>query len=261
MPTVTLLEKLYSAGSPETFETLYSSLVSGLKVQLRFVGTTNRGWIQLEVSGEDETAALSFLARKVGLAPVSIDNLKKFSVMQGKIVFSSKSSNELYVDLGVFSPKVSDAVLSEKRLCGQLADGKELPLQKLVELFCLYDNVPIEIRFVQNSDGVKKNEASLSEAQLSLFSRWVRCGFDRLIVLGSHFSAVEHAVKLSRHSRDVIKIESLGALEHVILCKLGTDAVGLIPKLGRYLKLVTLVPFSPERIVESIGNQPFGRLI
>jgi len=258
MPTVTVLEKLYGSGSPETFEKLYSSLVSGLKVQLSFAGTTNRGWIQLEVSGEDETAALSLLDREIGLAPVSLDKLKKFSVMRGKVVFSSKSEKELYVDLGVFSPKVLDAVLSGKRLCAQLTDGKEVPLQELVELFCLYDNVPLEVKIVQGVEEANKNvEAGLSEAHFSLFSRWVRCRFDRLVILGSLFSDVERAVKFSRHSRDVIKIESLGVLEQVVLCKLGTDAVGLIPKLGRYLKSAVLVPFSPKKILEAIGRSSF----
>ena len=258
MPTVTFLEKLYGSGSPETFEKLYSSLLSGLNVQLRFAEITNRGWIQIEVSGEDETAALSLLDREIGLAPASLDNLRKFSVMQGKVVFSSKSEKELYVDLGVFSPKTCDAVLSEKRLCAQLADGKEVPLQELVELFCLYENMPLEVKIIQDVKETNKNiEAILSEAQFSLFSRWVRSRFDRLIILGSHFSDVERAVKFSRHSRDIIKIESLGILEQVVLCKLGTDAVGLIPKLGRYLKSAVLFPFSPKKILEAIGSKSF----
>ena len=259
MPTVTVLEKLYGSGSPETFERLYSSLVSGLNVQLSFAGTTDRGWIQLEVSGEDETAALSLLDREIGLAPVSLDKLKRFSVMRGKVVFSSKSEKELYVDFGVFSPKTCDAVVSEKRLCAQLADGKEVPLQELVELFCLYDNMPLEVKIVQGvEEGNKNVEAGLSEAQFSLFSRWVRCRFDRLIILGSLFYDVERAVKFSRHSRDIIKVESLGVLEQVVLCKLGTDAVGLIPKLGRYLKSSVLVPFSPKKILEAFGSPSLG---
>jgi hypothetical protein len=258
MPTVTVLEKLYGSGSPATFEELYSSLVSGLKVQLSFAGTTNRGWIQLDVSGDDETAALSLLNREVGLAPVSLDALEKFSVMQGKVIFSGKSKDELCVDLGVVSPKVLDAVLSESRLRAQLADGKELPLQRLVELFCLYDNVPIEVKIAEDVEGEGKTvEALLSEAQLSLFRSWVRYRFDRLIVLGSLFSDVEQAVRLSRHSRDIIKTESLGVLEQVVLCKLGTDAVGLIPKLGRYLKSAVLVPFSPKKIIDAVGSQSF----
>jgi len=259
MPIVTVLEKLYGSGSPETFEKLYSGLVSGLNVQLRFAGTTDRGWINLDVSGDDETAALSLLDREIGLAPVSLDTLKKFSVMRGKVVFSGKSEKQLYVDLGVFSPKVSDAVVSGKRLCAQLADGKEVPLQKLVELFCLYDNVPLEVKIAEGAEAANKNvEAGLSEAQFSRFSGWVRCRFDRLIILGSLFYDVERAVKFSRHSRDIIRIESLGVLEQVVLCKLGTDAVGLIPKLGRYLKSAVLVPFSPKKILEAFGSPSLG---
>jgi hypothetical protein len=258
MPTVTVVEKLYGSGFPETFERLFSGLVSGLKVQLCFAGTTDRGWIQLDVSGEDETAALSLLDREVGLAPVSLAELQKFSVVQGKVVFSGKSEEELYVDLGVVSPETCDAVLSEKRLRGQLADGKDVPFRMLVELFCLYDNVPIEVKIAEDVGGESRTvEALLSETQLSLFRSWVRYRFDRLIILGSLYSDVEHAVKLSRHSRDIIKTESLGVLEQVVLCKLGTDAVGLIPKLGRYLKSAVLVPFSPKKILEAVGSQAF----
>ena len=259
MPTVTLLEKLYGSGAPETFEKQYSDLVSGLQVQLRLVGATDNGWIQLEVLGKDETAALSLLDQEIGLALVSLDNLKKFSTVQGKVIFSSKNKKELYVDFGVFSPQVLDAVVSGKQLCAQLADGKDIPLPELVELFCFYDNVPLEVKIAEDpKEGKMHVAAVLSEAQVSLFSRWVRGRFDRLIVLGSRFSDVADAVKLSRHSRDIIRVESLGVLEQVILCKLGTDAVGLIPKLGRYIKSSVLVPFSPKKILETVGRQSLG---
>jgi hypothetical protein len=257
MPTVTLLEKVYGSLSPETFEPVYSSLCKGLKVKLRVVGETNRGWVQIEVSGEDEIAALHFLDREKGLAPVSQDNLRKFSVIRGRVVFSGKSKNELYVDIGVFSPETCDAVIPLQRLQAQLADGKKLPLQRLVELFCLYDNLPLEVKIVQDLDPQKKRiEAELSEAQLSQITSWIRSSLDRLIVLGAFFSDVERAVKLSRHFRDVVKIESLGMLEHFALCKLGTDAVGLIPKLGRFLPDAVFVPFSPRKIRQLI-DRPF----
>jgi hypothetical protein len=255
MSIVTVLEKLYGSVSPETFENLYSDLVRGLQVQVNFVGTTNRGWIQLEVSGNDKTAAISLLDQEVGLAPLSADNLKKFSVIQGKVVFPNKSKDALYVDIGVFSPDNLEAVISKKHLCGQLADGKEVPLQELVRLFCFYDNMPLKVKIIEDEvEGNRNLKARLSKLQLSLFSRWVNFRLDRLVVLGSFFSDVERAVKLSKHFRDIIRIESLGALEHVILCKLGTDAVGLIPKLGRYIKGAVLIPFSPKKILEAFGN-------
>jgi hypothetical protein len=256
MPIVTVLEKLYGSGSPATFERLYNSLISGLKVQLRFAGISDSRWIQLDVSGEDETAALSFLEKEVGLVPASCVALKKFSVLQGKVIFSSKTEDELIVDLG-FS-ETCDAAVSEKQLCAQLADGKELPLRNLVELFGICDNLPIAVKIARDAmEEGRTVEAFLCEQQLRLFRRWVNFRFDRLIILGAFSSEVEYAVRASRHSRDIIKIDSLGLLEQVVLCKLGTNAVGLIPKLGRYLKSAVLVTFSPKKILKTIGRQAF----
>ena len=258
MSIVTVLEKLYGSCLPATFEEFISRLFCGLSVQLRFAGQTDRGWIKLDILGADKTVALSLLDREVGLVPASLDCLEKFSVMRGKIVFSGKGQSELYVDLGLDSSETCDAVLSENHLRAQLADGRNLSLQSLVELFCLYDNVPFEVKITKKVEVNNKNvEAILSEHQLSLFRNWIRCRFDRLLVLGSFLSDVEQAVNSSRHSRDIIRTESLGVLEQVVLCKLGTDAVGLIPKLGRYLKSAVLVPFSPKKILKAIGSQPF----
>jgi hypothetical protein len=253
MPTATLREKLYGSGSPATLMETYSSLLEGLEVQLKFAGTTDRGWVQLDVSGEDETAALNFLDKEIGLVPVSPGSFEKFSVLRGKVVFSGDSPSELRVDVGVY-----DVVISAQRLQAQLADGKTIPLQGLVKLFCLYDNVPLEVKIVRDVGVQKKTvDARLSETQVSVFGNWVRDSFDRLIVLGALYSDVERAVKLSRSYRDTIRIGSLGTLEQVVLCKLGTDAVGLIPKFGRYLKEAVLVPFSPKKILAAVGKQSF----
>jgi hypothetical protein len=258
MPRVTVLEKLYGSGSPETFETTYSSLCRGLKVKLGFAGTTERGWVQMDVSGEDETAAVSFLDREIGLAPVFADRVTKFSVFRGKVVVSGKRESELLVDLGVYSPKNCNAVLSVQGFRAQLADGKEVPLQRLVELFCLVENLPLEVKVVGDVEEQGKTvEARLSEAQVILFSSWVSYQVDRLIILGAPFSDVERAVKLSRHYWDIIRVESLGTLEQVILCKLGTDAVGLIPKVGRFLPDTVLLPFIPKKILEAVESSSF----
>ncbi len=190
------------------------------------------------------------------MAPQSLKELKKFSSLKGKIIFSNKRDNHIFIDLGINFPNTLDAVISEKHLQGQLADGLEIPLKKLSKLFCLYDNIPIRIKICD--DALQKSntlDAQLSEVQISLFFEWIRSRLDRLIIIGSFFSNVKRAVKSSRHSRDIIRIESLGTLEQVVLCKLGTDAVGLIPKLGRYLKPAVLVPFSPKKIILELGKQ------
>jgi hypothetical protein len=255
MPAVTLLEKVYPPFSPKMFEAKFTSLCEDLRVRLAVAGRTDRGWLQIDVSGEDETAALNVLDREIGLAPVYSDSLEKFSTMKGRVVSPRRGRVDLHVDVGVFSPQIIDAAIKLENLQAQLADGKKLPLKKLIEIFCLQENFPLEIEIV-GSPNVQNGcvEADLSEGQLSRIAEWIRSSLDRLIILGATFSDVENAIKKSKHSRDIIKIEFLGLLEHAVECKLGTDAVGLIPKLGPLLSAATLVSFSPRKIGRTISR-------
>jgi len=257
MPTVTLLEKVYGSFPAEAFEPVFSSLCEGLEVELRVVGETDRGWIQVEVSGEDETVALHHLDREVGLAPVSTERLKELSTVRGRVISLGESENQLLVDVGVFSPQTCDAVVPLRSLQAQLADGKELSLQQIAELFCLYDNLPLEVRMVGSGEaGEKCFEAELSEVQLSKVRGWIRSNLDRLLVFGAPLSDVKHAVYASKHGRDVVRVESLGLLEQAVMCKLGTYAVGLMPRIGRFLPRAVLAPFCPRKI-QRLVNRPF----
>ena len=258
MPVVTMLEKVYTPFSPKMFEPIFTSLCEGLRVRVEVAGKTNRGWLQIDVSGEDETVALNFLDRKIGLAPVYTDALEKSSTMKGRIVSSDRSGVNLFVDVGVFSPQPIDAAVELRTLQAQLADGKKLPLKKLTEIFCLHNNFPLEVKIVGSPSAEKGYvEAELSEGQLSRIAEWMQSYLDRLIVLGAMLSDVENAVGRSKHGRDIIKIESLGLLEHAVECKLGTDAVGLIPKLGPLLSTATLISFCPRKIGNSSIDRSF----
>ena len=258
MPTITVLDKIYGSNSVANFENHYCTIVEGLEVELQLKGKNDRGWIQLEINGNDTPIALSLLEQKIGLAPSSADELQKFSVLKGRIVSLDEKSNQLNVDLGLNSPKL-DAIISEKDLQAQLADGKQIPIKELTALFCLLKNFPVEVKLLENVNQKGSTvRAVLSDAQISLFKSWVGFRFDRLIILGASFSKMERALNGSRHGRDIIKTEQLGALEHAVLCKLGTHAVGLIPKIGRYMKSsVVLAPFSPKKIIKKIGSQAF----
>jgi hypothetical protein len=201
---------------------------------------------------------VQLLSSEFGLAPINADNVERFSVLRGRIVESEKTASELRVDVGVFEPKDVYAKIPVQSLQAQLADGKRLPFQRLTELFCLLNYVPLHVKIV-DTDWHGENEAflaELSERQLALFTDWLRSSLDLLLILGAQYSDVERAVEASRHFRDVVKIESLGWLEHAVVCKLGTDAVGLIPAIGRILRTATLAPFSPRKI-RQIVDRPF----
>lgn len=256
MTAITLLEKGYGSFSLPNLETMLSSVCEDLQVKIKVQGKTTRDWIRIEVTGEDESVALRLLDREIGLAPTSTESVGKFSAVRGKVIDSVRSTTELRIDVGVFVPKVCDAVIPRQRLQAQLTDGKNLSLQRLIKLFCLYDFTPLHIKIVADLN-VEKGfwEAELSETQLCRFSGWLGSNLDRLIVLGASQGEVEASVERSRHSRDILRIETLGPFEHAILCKLGTDGVGLMPKLGPYLRHAYFEPFSPRKIKEEIKRE------
>lgn len=258
MTTTTLLEKAYGSFSPKGLENMLTSLCKGLNVKIQARGKTTRDWVQIEITGEDESVALRLLNREIGLAPVSADKVGKFSSLRGKVLGSDKSTAKLRIDVGVFAPKVCDAIVPLQRLQAQLADGKNLPLQRLVKLFCLHDLTWLHLKIIADlniENGLW--QAELSETQLSRFSDWLRSNLDRLIVLGASRREVEEAVERSRHFRDALRVETLGLYEHAIECKLGTDAVGLMPKLGPYLRHASFGPFSPRKIKEEVKREGY----
>lgn len=258
MTAITLLDKAYGSFSHQRLETMLYSLCKGLRVKIRVKGETAREWVQIDIAGEDEPVALKLLDREIGLAPVSADEVGRLSGLRGKVISSDESMTELRVDVGVFEPRICDAVVTLQRLQAQLADGRTLPLQRIIQLFCLIDFMPVHIKIIGDLNSTEGFwQAELSEFQLSQFSDWLKSSLDRLIVLGAGVREVEVAVKRSSHFRDVLRIDALGLYEHAVLCKLGTDAVGLMPKLGPYLRHAFLVPFSPRKVKEEVKREEF----
>jgi hypothetical protein len=89
-------------------------------------------------------------------------------------------------------------------------------------------------------------EAELSSTQVKMFKNWQDSLLDRLIILGITTDEVTSTLERTRLNRDVINIEALGLFEQVLTCKLGTDATGLIPRIGRYIRNTQLLVFNPK---------------
>ena len=252
MPTLTLLSKIYNASQLKLIKNHMESLFKGLRVKIENVNATSGGWIKIAFSGEDEKAALNYLEKEIGLCPVQIENIKKFSTIKGYVTSLGESRDELRLDIGVTSPKNTYAIIPLQCLQTQLADGRKIALKKFTELFSFCENLPITTKITS----INRNhiEVAMAENQLKLYRRWTKSLLDRLIILGASQEEIKIALKNSRYQNDIVEIEQLGLFEHAVVCKLGTDAVGLIPKLGKNLPNTTLSIFNPKTILEFFQN-------
>jgi hypothetical protein len=255
MPTVTLLAKAYNSFQVKELYATLKSTFKDLKVKFEVCGVTNRDWIQLSVSGEDENVTLHYMDDKIGFCPTNLESVRKFSTIHGRVIGLDKNRNELCVDIGVFSPDPVDAAVSLPRLQAQLADGRKISLGKLVELFGLCKNLPLSIKVLSVDSDRSRIEAELAEAQQDQYGDWTRSLLDRLQIIGASYGEIKSALAKTGFNRDVVAIEALGTFEYSMVCKLGTDAAGLIPRLGKNLGKAAFTIFNPRKVIEFFGEE------
>ena len=159
------------------------------------------------------------------------------------------------VDVGIFEPKIIQATIPVAYLQAQLADGRKVDLKKISEAYGFQVNLPLSVKAIcLNGEEDKLLEAELSTAQIEKIRLWQQSLLDRLIVLGASLSEIETVLERTRLNRDIIGTEALGLFEHALTCKLGTDAAGLIPKIGRYMRNARFVVFNPKKVSGFIGE-------
>ncbi len=246
MTTLTLLTKISDNSQLNQVRKAVETLLSGLEVEIRILGSVANGWVQIAFSGEDEGIATNYVIQEVGLCPNSFENVEEFSTLKGYIQKIGK--NELTVDVGIFQPEIVYATVPLRHLQDELVDGRKIAASKIAELFGFCEGIPVNVKV----NGLKGNDrfidVKLSSEQIGKYMVWRESLLDRLIVLGPSLLEVEATIEQGRIDRDVINVEPLGLFEHSLTCKLGTDAAGLIPKIGRKLKNARFAVFNPKML-------------
>jgi hypothetical protein len=251
MTTLTLLTKASRGHQLKEIDEFLQTTFEELDVQAKIVGNAG-GWVQVAVSGEDEEFSKNFIAKEIGLAPTSIDNVQVGMELKG-LIKKNPNPGFLAVDVGVIEPKIFWAKVPLRHLREVLADSKLVELPKISELWGVREGLPISIKVtgINLDEGIL--EAELAEGQLDKLRLWRDSLLDRLVVLGASKSKVLEVLERAHLSRDVIDVDSLGLFEHVLTCKLGTDGAGVIPRVGGYLKTAGFVVFNARKIREFLS--------
>ena len=253
MTALTLLTKINSNIQLKLVGKALTLLFNGLEVEAKILGTMADGWVQVDLAGDDEAIAKNYLIKEVGICPSNFENVRKFSTLKGYITDIGKSEGALSVDVGIFQPKIIYANVVLRRLQAQLLDGKEAALRKIAELYGLCEGLPVKVKVASLNREESRVSAELSSEQIRRYVVWRESLLDRLLVLCSSLREIETAIQYVKLERDVIDVEPLGLLEHALTCKLGTDATGLIPKIGRKLKNARFAVFNPKTLRAAIN--------
>ena len=206
--------------------------VEGLKVDGSF--SARHGWLEVQAKGEDAEAFVNLLKEKFDEAPVQSSRVERWDVFKGFVTGSGTVGFGVYVDLGIFDPVRKDALYPLHRMRAQLEDGVGKPCREILGEHSLVDFFPLRV-VVSEIDGGKLGVELADGARDTLLS-WKRLPFDRVIAVGAEKQQVENAVKSEDLQYDVIRIESLSLLVQCLVCKVDTDAPGIIAKIGGRLR-------------------------
>ena len=223
----------------EELTKLKGELNTSLKVEQPAIGL----WTRIEVSGEDSEVMTQLIANKFCLAQMKFNNLDLQENYPAQIV--GTVARGLSFDMGMSGAR-SECIIPTTNLRAQLTDGKSTPLKQIVECYCLYQGMRASVRVSRRDDDAI--EAWLADSTVDTFADWINTGLDRIFVFDCFRTEAESAILRAHLSRDIIALKPISLTIQSLICKLGTDAVGLIPKLGHMLRKQPLKPFQPKKI-------------
>ncbi len=222
----------------------FKNLTKDLSVNLDNIGFDRYGWVYVDFSGADSELLTEIFKRKCGIANTNISALNKEEIIRG-IVVDSTVGYGIYVDVCLRSSSQTDALYPLHVMRSQLAYGEKVPARQISKHFCLEEGFPLEVRVTNIDKGSRKIDVELSDRQVSYFNDWIRFPFDRVILIGCSRSDLENTVERSGLRRDIANIESLSLTTQVLICKLGTQAPGVISSIGPHLKGINARAFQP----------------
>jgi len=196
---------------------------NGLEMELDF-GHQGQ-WLQVRARGEDADAFLNLLKQEYG-------EVRGFVAGAGRIGYG------VYVDIGIQDPRPKDALYPLHRMRAQLVDGEPKSAREILDANALVDFVPLKM-IVTELEG-ENISVELDDGARDNLVSWRKYPFDRVIVVGADRAFVENAVRASGLQNDVVKVESLSLFVQSVLCKIGTEAPGVIAKIGNRLRGVGL---------------------
>jgi len=246
---ITLLQRLgkVSAGDfGAALDGVLSNLKGELSASTRLVGFSDNGWAKIEIDGEDCEILKEIISRELGLTQTDLSQIETQGNYSGIV---RDAGADLEVDIGIEKPAPLNVNVSLKALRAQLCDGKPLSGKEIAEYYCLSAGSRATVRITRLERSPRRLEGWLADSQIELFSERIASRLDRVQVFDCTRQRLELALRRARLERDVISVESGSLTTHSVVCKLGTDAIGLIPRLGSMLRKSELKPFLPRRIL------------
>jgi hypothetical protein len=228
-------------------ESAVRTLKGDLSSSVKLDGFSKSGWARINITGDDSEVVSELVARKLSQAQTELAKIESQGVYEGIVTGETKDCVE--VDIGIDTPRPLNVKIRVETLRAQLADGKPIGSNGIIRDYCLFPGSKASVRITRLERASGVIEGWFADSHIERLSSWMTGNLYRIQIFDCYEQEVESAVKKSNIERDIVSIEPATLTAQSVVCKLGTDAVGLIPKLGSVLRKRELQPFIPKRIL------------
>lgn len=224
---------------PNLLEITLAKEAEGLAVE--WGSSLIHGWLTINARGDDAEAFSNLLRKKMGEAPVEISRIEKWDNLKGYITGAGGVGFGVYVDVGVLEPRPKDALYPLHRLRAQLSEGMQESVKQVLAANALVDYFPVKT-VVTEIERDKITVELADETQRMLLS-WRKYPLDRLVAVGLSSDQAQKLVRQMRPTSDIIEICPLSLFVQSFVLKVGTNAPGIIAKIGSRLRGVRLASY------------------
>lgn len=220
MKKVVILQHVYGKSQKKVLDlikTLVENELKDLEVKIE-ISVTPENWVEFSLEGEDEEISANYLVSSYGTPASKIESGKVYAGFLQVL------------EEGAFVVNIGIPVRVEASELKILGFGKP---KQLASRFGLIPHLKVEVEIFEANG---KQKARFTKKQLDLWWSWKKAANDRIIVNGATRSEIKNAIKKTGHGKDILKVERLGTLENVLLCKETTDGPGIVAAIGPYIK-------------------------
>lgn len=204
-------------------------LLKHIDARIKRVSVIDKRFIELDIEGSEADVASNFLRKTFG-QPISSEDILLGNEYAGRII--RINDEEVLIDIGIIegnSVRILKHIFVQSLLGIKKIKGD---VNKLFNYMGISLFFPVQII-------VKKRESRTfwglpSRRTKILYKKWLDQRLDRVYVWGTLRSQLDKILRRSRLYKSVIRVERLGLLEHVILCRFGVWGDEVIRTLSKY---------------------------
>lgn len=214
----------------------------------------NRVIVKFE--GRDEDLIESMIIKEFG-KKITLDEIEKGSIVQGTLKLVGKIKYGLFVDVGIEEKDGTqvDVLIRKNVMEQQLLNGRSVMIKKISHILgFLMDYIPVEIEITEFDKYNRRIEGKFSEAFLEKVKSWLRERYQMIFVTGVPRQSIKRTLAKAGFSLNIQSIERIGFLENIVRLFEGTNAPGVIAKIGKYIEEAKLGAFIPQKIKKEIGD-------